>query len=227
MDKVIAYYRVSTERQGTSGLGLEAQQKSILDYINVCGLELVQEFTEVESGKKIKQRPKLIEALGQCKKHKAILLIAKLDRLARNAAFVSALRDAKTPFISVDNPTASKFTIQIQAVIDENESDRISERTKAALAAAKRRGIKLGEFGSNVLSKRNKQKAMEFARQMQPVIERLIQKGFKTVRKLTKALNRQRTKTYTGNAKWHTHTVHTLLKRIEQLPIHSPKNIIT
>lgn len=221
MMKVIAYYRVSTKRQGKSGLGLAAQKKSVADYIRVCHLKLLQEYTEVESGRKVKYHPMLLKAIAACMKSKATLLIAKLDRLARNVAFVSALKESKLPFIAVDNPTANKFMIHIQAAVAENESDTISERTRLALAAAKRRGIKLGQFGKLVLSKRNRRKANAFARKMKPIIRSLMKQGHSTIRQLTDILNKKHVPTFTGhNSKWHLRSVHNLLKRIGQLNIH-------
>lgn len=142
--KFVSYLRVSTKRQGDSGLGLEAQQKAILDFMNGGAWELVGEFVEVESGKRQDNRPKLQEALQLAKATGARLLIAKLDRLSRNAAFLLSLRDAGVDFVCVDNPQATPLTIGILAVVAQDERERISARTKAALAAAKARGVRLG-----------------------------------------------------------------------------------
>ncbi|QDU55916.1 recombinase family protein [Aeoliella mucimassa] len=136
--KFVAYYRVSTQKQGQSGLGLEAQQQAVSNY---C--QPVESFTEVESGKS-KQRPELAKALAACKRLGATLVVAKLDRLARNVAFVSALMESGVEFVACDNPTANRLTVHILAAVAEDEAQRISERTKAALAAAKARGVKLG-----------------------------------------------------------------------------------
>ena len=141
--KFIAYYRVSTAKQGRSGLGLEGQQAAVRDYLNGGHWDLVGEITEVETGKR-SDRPQLAEALRLCRLHNAKLVIAKLDRLARNVAFVSALMEAKVSFVAVDLPTANDFTIHILAAVAEHEAKAISARTKAALAAAKARGRKLG-----------------------------------------------------------------------------------
>ena len=143
---VVAYYRVSTDRQGRSGLGLEAQQKAVMDFLNGGAWELVGEFVEVESGKK-SDRPELTRAIDACRKHKARLVIAKLDRLSRNLAFVATLMDSGVEFVAVDNPHANKLTIHILAAVAEHEREAISERTKAALAAAKARGKRLGTPG--------------------------------------------------------------------------------
>src|SRR4051794_29578177 len=141
--KHIGYYRVSTGQQGQSGLGLEAQKKAVTDYLNGSNWELTAEFTEIESGKH-EDRPELRKALAACKKHKAILVIAKLDRLARNVHFISGLMHAGTEFVAVDFPQANRLTIHILAAVAEHEREMISQRTKAALAAAKARGKRLG-----------------------------------------------------------------------------------
>jgi DNA invertase Pin-like site-specific DNA recombinase len=141
--RFVAYYRVSTDRQGRSGLGLDAQQKAVTDYLNGGAWELVGEFVEVESGKKSDRR-QLARAVDACRKHKARLVIAKLDRLSRNLAFVATLMESGVEFVAVDNPHANKLTIHILAAVAEHEREAISERTKAALAAAKARGKRLG-----------------------------------------------------------------------------------
>jgi DNA invertase Pin-like site-specific DNA recombinase len=217
MRKAIPYYRVSTERQGHSGLGLDAQQKAVRDYAILHGLELLNEFIEIESGAK-NQRPILIQALIECEQAKAILLIAKLDRLGRNVAFISKLMESDVDFVAVDNPSANKLMVHIIAAFAEHERDQISIRTKEALAAAKKRGILLGVYGSKVLALQNKQAAMQFAIKMKPIIEELRRKGHVTVRDIANRLNKKGIKTFTGqSAKWHITTVYTLLKRIEKI----------
>jgi DNA invertase Pin-like site-specific DNA recombinase len=139
----VAYYRVSTERQGRSGLGLEAQKKAVRDHLNGGNWRIVEELVEVESGKR-SDRPKLVEALKACRVHGATLIIAKLDRLARNVHFVSGLMESGVEFTAVDFPQANRLTVHILAAVAEHEGKMISERTKAALAAAKARGVKLG-----------------------------------------------------------------------------------
>jgi DNA invertase Pin-like site-specific DNA recombinase len=131
----VAYYRVSTQRQGRSGLGLEAQQDAVRNHLNGGDWRIVGEFTEVESGKR-KDRPKLAAALAACRVHGAKLVIAKLDRLARNVAFVSALMEAGVEFEAVDFPQANRLTIHILAAVAEHEAKVISERTKAARPSA-------------------------------------------------------------------------------------------
>jgi DNA invertase Pin-like site-specific DNA recombinase len=141
--KIIAYYRVSTKRQGQSGLGLDAQKAALAAYAKANGGKIVAEYTEVETGKR-SDRPKLAEAIARARAVRGVLVIAKLDRLARNVAFVSALMESGCEFIACDNPHATRLTIHILAAVAEDEARRISERTKAALSAAKRRGVKLG-----------------------------------------------------------------------------------
>jgi DNA invertase Pin-like site-specific DNA recombinase len=138
----VTYYRVSTERQGQSGLGLEAQRDSVARHLGTG--ELVAEFTEVESGKSSTNRPQLLAALELCKRKKATLLIAKLDRLARNVHFISGLMESGVEFIAADMPTANRLTVHIMAAFAEHEAAMISVRTKAALQAAKARGTVLG-----------------------------------------------------------------------------------
>lgn len=178
--KFIAYYRVSTAKQGQSGLGLEAQQEAVRQYLNGGKWELLGEFVEVETGKgsdALDKRPQLKAALTQCKKQKARLLIAKLDRLARNVHFVSGLMESKVKFVAIDIPEANDLTIHVMAAFAEHEAKRISERTKAALAASKARGTKLGVAGPSNL-KRNleerTQAADAFAEKLRPVLD-----GFK------------------------------------------------
>src|SRR5215212_1042758 len=147
--RFVAYCRVSTDRQGRSGLGLEAQQAAVRVFIN-GGAELVGEFVEVESGKRA-DRPELAKALEVCRKQKAKLVIAKLDRLSRNLAFIATLMDSGVEFVAVDNPHANKLTIHILAAVAQHECEMISERTKAALQA-KARGTWLGRHGAERLA---------------------------------------------------------------------------
>jgi DNA invertase Pin-like site-specific DNA recombinase len=142
-NRYIGYYRVSTSQQGRSGLGIDAQQLAVQTYLK--GAKLISEFTEVESGRR-SDRPKLTEALAACRLHRATLVIAKLDRLARNVAFVSNLMDAGVDFVAVDYPNANRLTVHILASVAEHEARLISDRTRAALAAAKARGTELGGY---------------------------------------------------------------------------------
>lgn len=141
--KLIGYYRVSTKKQGDSGLGLEAQQAAVKSFAAASGATILAAYTEVESGK-LADRPELAKAVAHARRAKAKLVIAKLDRLARNVAFLSALMDSGCEFVACDNPHANRLTIHILAAVAEDEARRISERTKAALTAAKARGTLLG-----------------------------------------------------------------------------------
>jgi DNA invertase Pin-like site-specific DNA recombinase len=141
--KFIAYFRVSTDRQGKSGLGVDAQREAVMNYLNGGRWTLANDFTEVESGKR-NDRPELEKALAACKRQKAKLVIAKLDRLSRNLAFIATLMDSGVEFVAVDNPHANKLTVHILAAVAQHEREIISARTSAALKAAKARGKPLG-----------------------------------------------------------------------------------
>lgn len=217
MKKVIAYYRVSTKDQEKSGLGLEAQQMEVHDFLSKHGMELACECFETESGKN-NDRPVLKRALRRCKKEKAMLLIAKLDRLARSVFFIAWLINTKVDFKAVDFPNDGKFDLYQKSIDAEKESDLISKRTKAALAVKKAHGVKLGEYGTNVLSKLNKKAADDFALKMKPIFDQIQSEGFKTIRKLTATLNKRKIRPFRGaSAKWHTRSVFLVLKRIENL----------
>jgi DNA invertase Pin-like site-specific DNA recombinase len=149
--KFVAYYRVSTAAQGASGLGLEAQQEAVRRFLEGKGWPPIAEFTEVETGKganAMAKRPQLQAALAYARKHRATLVIAKLDRLARNVAFIANLLESGVEFVAVDNPHANRMMMQLLSVFAEEEARMISERTKAALAAAKARGARLGAYGA-------------------------------------------------------------------------------
>jgi DNA invertase Pin-like site-specific DNA recombinase len=209
--KFVAYYRVSTAQQGKSGLGLEAQQAAVKTYLNGGNWELVGEFTEVESGKR-KNRPQLEAALAMCKKQKATLVIAKLDRLARNLHFISGLMESKINFVAVDMPTANRLTVHILAAVAEEEARAISARTKAALASAKARGVRLGSNGAT-LGKANAASARKTALSLKPIIQQLRADGITTVRAIAEALNARKIQTPQGR-QWHSTSVHRLLTRL-------------
>jgi DNA invertase Pin-like site-specific DNA recombinase len=211
--KFVAYYRVSTDRQGRSGLGLEAQRKAVVDWLEGAQRALIAEFTEVESGKK-SDRPELEKAFKECKRRGATLVIARLDRLARNVHFISGLMERKVPFVAVEFPDATPVMLHIHAAMAEHERKLISERTTAGLERAKARGVKLGAYG-RVLARRNRNQATEQARELRPVIEELRKAGKTTVRELMQELNRRGIRTLRGGA-WHPHTVNVLLHRIDQ-----------
>jgi DNA invertase Pin-like site-specific DNA recombinase len=197
--KFVAYYRVSTAKQGRSGLGLEAQRKAVHDYLNGGAWELVAEFTECESGK-VDSRPELEKALSLCELTGATLVIAKLDRLSRNLAFLATLQDSGARFVAADMPEANETMVQFMAVMAQAERKAISRRTKEALAAAKARGVKLGGNRGNLEDLRKgpavsvavRQKAAtERAAKVQRHIEAAKAKGATSLRQIAAALNAQ------------------------------------
>jgi DNA invertase Pin-like site-specific DNA recombinase len=220
--KFIAYYRVSTARQGASGLGLEAQQEAVRAHLNGGNWQLVAEVVEVESGKR-NDRPKLAEALRLCRMHGATLIIAKLDRLARNVAFISNLMESRVEFTAVDFPQANRLTVHILAAVAEHEAAMISARTKAALAAAKARGTKLGGdrggFGivrnlGNAASAAVRSKASsDRARDLAPVIRELQGTGA-SLRQVAAELNARQIPTARGGA-WSAVQVQRVMARVE------------
>jgi DNA invertase Pin-like site-specific DNA recombinase len=160
--KFVAYYRVSTDRQGRSGLGLDAQREAVQERLNGGRWQLIGEFVEVESGKRAK-RPKLDAALAAYKKHKAKLIVAKLDRLSRNVSFLMKLVDSGVDVLFADLPELNgamgRFMLTTMASVAELEAGLVSERTKAALKAARARGVKLGRYGAEVLASRYQDEA--------------------------------------------------------------------
>lgn len=215
MKKAIAYYRVSTDRQGKSGLGLEAQQEAVRLFVDRENYQIAAHFTEIESGKK-NARPQLLTALARCRKEKATLIIAKLDRLGRNVAFISNLMESQVEFKAVDNPHASRLMLHMLAAFAEHEREQISIRTKDALQAAIRRGVQLGKHGKEVLSRENREAADAFAERMRPIIDDLQSQDITTIRAIRDELNHQQIPTYRSDAKgWHVRTVHALLGRLK------------
>jgi DNA invertase Pin-like site-specific DNA recombinase len=210
--KYIAYYRVSTDKQGSSGLGLEAQKQAVKQWLNGGQWELLEEFIEVESGKKT-NRNQLQLALQACKKHKATLIIAKLDRLARNVHFISGLMEAGIEFVAVDNPHANKLMLHMLAAFAEYEREQISKRTCEALQAAKKRGVKLGANANN-LSIKNKDAAQAFADNLRTTIDAMKAQGINTIRAITEELNRLQVPTFHNKGQWHIPATHRLMKRI-------------
>jgi DNA invertase Pin-like site-specific DNA recombinase len=214
MKKAIAYYRVSTTRQGASGLGIDAQIKAVRDFADSNQYALEKEYVEIESGRK-NQRSVLQKALGQCRRKRVTLLVAKLDRMSRNVSFIAHLLDSGVDFKAIDIPGGEKFIVHILAAVAEHERDQISRRTVLALQQAKARGVVLGRYGREVLSKRNRELSSTFADTMRPLILRLVREGFTTIRALTDELNRQQVPTYRNDgSKWHVSTVYKVKKQI-------------
>ena len=202
MTKFVAYYRVSTKKQGRSGLGLDAQREAVTAYLASVQGSLVAEFTEVEHGtRKGNHRPQLAAALAACRVHGATLIIAKLDRLARNVAFVSNLMESNVDFCACDFPQANRLTIHILAAIAEHEAEMISTRTKAALAAAKRKGVVLGgdrgnchliyRKGAKVSAKVRSANAQRRATDLLPIIDAIRTDGAHSLRQIATALNQR------------------------------------
>src|ERR1700733_2493251 len=205
--RFVSYLRVSTTQQGVSGLGLEAQRASVAAHLNGGRWELLQEIVEVESGKR-SDRPKLAEALRLCRHKKATLVIAKLDRLARNVAFISNLMESGVEFVAVDMPQANRFVVHILAAVAEQEAEAISKRTKAALAAAKARGTRLG--GRRVSAERwaeirvaagvarSNEADQRAALKVLPVIHELQDAGATSLRQIAAGLNERNITTPRG-----------------------------
>jgi len=214
--KFVAYFRVSTDKQGKSGLGLEAQRQAVLQYLNGGPWSLTGEFTEVESGKR-SDRQELAKALAACKRHKAKLVIAKLDRLSRNLAFIAALMDSGVEFIACDNPHANSLTIHILAAVAQHERDMISQRTKDALRAAKKRGTKLGNPRLDDVRKRAvasvKSGAARFAANVAPIIADIRKSGVVSNRGIARALNARGVATARGG-EWTAVQVGSILRRV-------------
>jgi DNA invertase Pin-like site-specific DNA recombinase len=212
MKKAVAYYRVSTQRQGKSGLGLEAQQSAVDTYCKNNDFELITEITEVRSTRK--SRTGLLYALDVCRKNKATLVVAKLDRLGRDVEQIAGIVKSNVEIIVTDNPHANRFTIHILAAVAEEQRQRISETTKEALGAAKRRGVVLGKNGK-ILSLANKKAAIEFAIKLSPIIKRLRNRGITSVRAVSRELNKKGIPTFRGEGQWHPSTVHILMSRLK------------
>jgi DNA invertase Pin-like site-specific DNA recombinase len=203
--KFVAYYRVSTVKQGDSGLGLEAQKETVNRYLNGGSWELLTEFIEIETGKgsnALSKRPKLKEAMELCLKKGATLIIAKLDRLARNVHFVSGLIESKVNFVAADMPHANKVMIQMHAVMSEWERDQISNRTKQALKIKKEELAKVGKkLGNPNLKASNDirlNEAVAFAENLRPTLESFKSSGM-TQRVMVAELNKLGVKTSRGS----------------------------
>jgi DNA invertase Pin-like site-specific DNA recombinase len=210
----VAYLRVSTVRQGESGLGLEAQRAAVEAFARHHGGGIVACFVEVETGKR-SDRPELAKALEAARKGKATLLIAKLDRLARNVAFIANLMDAGVDFLACDQPFASRLTLHILAAVAEDEARRISERTKAALQAAKARGRKLGSpVAAKTVAKARAARSVYAAKANATtlaVVREVQGSGVATLAGIARALQARGLKTPGGHSAWQAVQVSRLL----------------
>lgn len=220
--KFVAYVRVSTDKQGRSGLGLDAQRQTIADYLASVGGKQVAEFREIESGKH-DDRPKLAEALHMAKVTGSKLLIAKLDRLSRNVGFIARLQESRVKFVCADMPEANELTVHLLAAIAQHERKLISERTKAALQAAKRRGKKLGNpngaralkgLGNDAAVIVVRDKADSFAVEIAPIIADIKANGETSFEGIARELNARGILT-ARNRIWYPTTVKNLIDRLQ------------
>ena len=220
MTRFVVYLRVSTSRQGASGLGIEAQREAVARYVAGAGGQIVAEVVETESGKR-SDRPELARALAACRAHRATLLIAKLDRLARNVRFIATLMETGVPFVAVDMPTATPFMLHVYAAMAEAEGKAISARTKAALAAAKARGVRLGNPrltpGNRDQACRaaaaKSAKATARAADLRPIIAEIRAAGATSLPKIVEALTARGVPTPSGRGAWSATTVMRLERR--------------
>jgi DNA invertase Pin-like site-specific DNA recombinase len=220
--KWISYLRVSTQRQGKSGLGLEAQRAAVTDFLNGGSWTFIKEFVEVESGKKADNRHELAKAIQTCRAHGAKLVIARLNRLSRNAHFLLGLKEAGIDFVAADMPNANRLTVGIMAMVAEEERAMISANTKAALQAAKRRGVKLGgdrgvkptararKLAAEALQARAAAKAAD----IEPIIAELQAAGVTSRSGIAAALNEQSIPTARGDGSWTATQVSRVLARL-------------
>lgn len=213
MTDYIAYYRVSTDKQGVKGLGMDAQREAVSKFIAGRG-SLVSEYTEVESGRKHRNRPQLLAALDECRSRRAVLLIARLDRLARNVAFISNLMDrSDVDFIAVDMPEANRLTIHILAAVAEHERELISKRTKDALAIARQRGQRLGnpQAREMIATAREAKAIQPPAPEVLALMQERRAQG-RSYRQIAGELNRLNIRTGQG-AQWYASTTRAALRR--------------
>ncbi len=218
--RFVAYYRVSTAQQGSSGLGLEAQREAVAQYVRAADGIIAAAFEEVESGKK-NDRPEIAAALGACRLRRATLIIAKLDRLARNVVFISSLMESGVDFVACDNPHATKFTIHILAAVAELEREQISSRTKAALAAAKARGVRLGNphlrpgdrFAARSARAARSRSANDRAADVLPYIDAARKAGCVSLGEVARALTARGIETPAGGSFWNSTQVRRVIAR--------------
>jgi DNA invertase Pin-like site-specific DNA recombinase len=220
--KFIAYLRVSTERQGRSGLGLDAQQAAITQFLNGGSWQLVGTYVEVESGRK-DDRPQLAAALMACRLQGATLIVAKLDRLSRSVSFISTLMESNVEFRACDMPEANKLVLHIMASMAQHEREMISARTKAALAQAKLRGVKLGN--PNLKAPKDvhvlgvaaiKLKADKDAADRLPIIKSIMAEGITSLRGIAAELTRRGIQTPRGSTTWQSVQVQRLIDRAKE-----------
>jgi DNA invertase Pin-like site-specific DNA recombinase len=223
----VAYYRVSTQKQGASGLGLEAQQAAVAKHVAVAGGRIVAEFRETESGKH-DDRPELLKAMAAARLHQATLIIAKLDRLSRDAHFLLGLQKARVPFLCADMPDANDMTVGILAIIAQHERKTIAERTRAALKIAKERGKKLGThregsvrldkskaaMGNVASAAKRKEKAQQRAADLAAIIAELREEGRASLSQIAAGLNRREYPAPRGG-EWRPMQVSRVLKWLE------------
>jgi DNA invertase Pin-like site-specific DNA recombinase len=220
--RYVTYIRVSTQKQGASGLGLEAQKKTVQDFLSAHSGRVVAEYREIESGK-VNDRAQLQAALKRCRQTRATLLVAKLDRLSRNAAFLLSLRDSGVKFICADMPDANELTIGVLAAVAQHEREAISVRTKAALAAAKARGARLGNprlrpgtaQSARAARAGLQAKALAFAEDLRDVIEEAQTGGVHTLAGFAKRLNELEAPTRRGR-QWTAKSVSRVLDRLQE-----------
>lgn len=221
--KAVAYYRVSTRKQGQSGLGLEAQQMAITSHANRRGLKIIDSYTEIETGTSKRNRVEIYRAIEAAKENNATLLIAKLDRLARNVAFTSALMESGVDFVACDMPEANSLTIHIMAALAEYEAKLISDRTKAALQAVKARGKQLGSPNNLTNEARHKGAASNQEQAIDAYrttlgYAKLLREGGLSFEAIADRLNSEGHKTRTGK-QFHAMTVKRILDRVAVMKI--------
>ncbi len=210
----VSYFRVSTDKQGRSGLGLDAQRAAVDQFLATRGATGIAEFVEIESGSK-NDRPKLALALDACRRHKATLLIAKLDRLARNVAFIANLMDSNIDFVATDMPHASRLVLHVMAAFAEHEREMISQRTKAALAAAKARGVKLGLNGARIAAQHHRD-AVAYAGTIAGHVEAARAAGANTLTAIAVYLNDHGVPSREGQ-RWHPSSVSRTVSRLREI----------
>ena len=214
MKSFVLYRRVSTNRQGVSGLGLESQDETVRRYVSNQKGTVVGEFVEVESGKN-NDRPQLTLALTECRRLKATLVVAKLDRLSRNAEFLLRLQNGNVDFVCCDCPNVDRFTVGILALVAQRERELISERTRSALQMAKKRGVRLGTRHPHrqvkLMVEGYRRQRMAFVSKVQPIIDEIKTTGVKTLQGIAECLTRRGIPTRTGKTVWFPSTVKTVV----------------